>query len=90
MLRSNESYDEAEGLEKYAREVFKYEYLIVGERNRGHHKVFINAYMKNSHLEKVASFKSSHSTISNYIASLGFYDLSAQGYDGTIYKRIEE
>ena len=76
-------------IEKYRREVFDYEYLVISNRLEKRKPQLMNVYEKNSKLIKIAEFKTQRSALLNFLNNFHIYDFSSEGYDGRIYKRIK-
>jgi len=76
-------------IEKYRREVFDYEYLIISDRAERTNDGLFDFYEKNAKLIKIAEFKTQKSDLLNFLKFFSIYDFAFDGYDGIIYKRIK-
>lgn len=75
-------------VEKYRREVFDYQYLILSKRLINRNPGLMPLYTKNANLKLIGEIKSQDSELLKKLAKLGIYDFSAEAYEGEIYMRI--
>jgi 4-amino-4-deoxy-L-arabinose transferase-like glycosyltransferase len=88
MLFSYQTGEDINRVEKFCRDTFNYDYMLMAERTPVGNPKVANLFLKGDSMVPVAAYTTEHSALLWKLNEMGLYEVRRGTYDGTLYRRV--